>query len=184
MFCVLTVKQRRDSVKERLFGNFTKDAYSLVTVPVIGGAPFYHLSATVGKKGIDPERVIFEVGRCAERLLVEENVKLPKYKGIGEYDSDLLYRKMMNNTAKFIFGEIEDGAEYIEEKGVITYKGNTLEIGRDRNDFDFSGQYSSLKPQGIEKYKFAAALYELCGVFAFGECRFNSVILNGEKKSI
>ncbi len=184
MFCVLTVKQRKDSVKERLLGNLIKDDYSLVTVPVISGAPFYHLSAAVGKKGIDPERVIFEVGRCAERLLVEDNIKLPEFKGIGEYDSDLLYRKMMSNTAEYILGQIEDGAEYTEEKGVITYNGNVLEIGNDRNSFDFPKQYSSLKPQGIEKYKFAAALYELCGVFSLGGCRFNSVILNGEKKSI
>lgn len=184
MFCVLTVKQRRDSVKERLFGSFIKDEYSLITVPVISGAPFYHLNAAVGKKGIDPERVIFEVGRCAGKLLVEENVKLPEFKGIGEYDSDLLYRKMMSNTAEYILGQIEDGAEYIEKKGVITYNGNTLEIGKDRNAFDFPKQYCTLKPQGIEKYKFAAALYELCGVFSLGECRFNSVVLNGEKKSI
>lgn len=184
MFCVLTVKQRRDSAKERLFENFIKDDYSLITVPVIGGAPFYHLNATVGRKGIDPERLIFEVGRCARRLIVEENIKLPNYKGIGEYDSDLLYRKMISNTAEYFLGQIEDGAEYIEEKGVITYNGNTLEIGKDRNAFDFPKQYCSLKPQEIEKYKFAAALYELCGVFSLGECRFNSVIVNGEKKSI
>lgn len=184
MFCVLTVKQRENSLKERLFGNFIKDDYSLVTVPVMGGAPFYHLNAAVGKKGIDPERVIFEVGRCAQRLLTEDNIKLPEFKGIGEYDSDLLYRKMMSNTAEYILGQIEDGAGYIEEKGVIIYNGNTLEIGKDRNAFDFPKQYYTLKPQGIEKYKFAAALYELCGVFSLGGCRFNSVIMNGEKKSI
>lgn len=184
MFCVLIVKYREDSVKERLFGNFIKDEYSLITVPVIGGAPFYQLNATVGRKGIAPERVIFEVGRCAQRLLVEENTNLPNYKGIGEYDSDLLYRKMVSNTADFILVQIGDSAEYIKEKRIIIYNENVLEIGKDRNAFDFPKQYSSLKPHGIEKYKFAAALYELCGVFSLGECRFNSVIVNGEKKSI
>lgn len=184
MFCVLTVNSRKNSAWERLFGRLIKDGYSLVTVPVIGGAPFYHLSVTVGKNGVDFERVIFEVGRCAQRLVVDENIKLPEIRGIGEFNSDLLYKILVKNTASYILEKLGEDADFIEEKGIILYGENTVQIGTDRNDFNLPEMYCSLKPKGIEKYKFAAALYELCGVFSIGECRFNSITVNGEKKSI
>lgn len=184
MFCVLTVKHRDYTAIEKIFGNLIKDDYSLLTVPVLSGAPFYHLTATVGQKGVDFDRVIFEVGRCAQRLLVAENIKLPKIRGIGEFNSDLLYKKLVHNTADFILEKIGKDAVFDKEKGVITYCGNIIELGKDKNDFDLPEPYYSLKPEGIEKYKFAAALYELCGVFSLEECRFNSVNLGGEKKSI
>lgn len=183
MFCVLTVKYRKDTVFERAFGCFIKDSYELVTVPVLSGAPFYHLTATVGKKGMDFERVIFEVGRCAQRLVVSEDIKLPGIHGIGEFNSDLLYKKLIHNTAEYILSIIPKDAVFDEENGIITYRGNKIKIGEDRNDFSLSEQYNELKPQEIEKYKFAAALYELCGVFSIGECLFNSVTVNGEKKN-
>lgn len=184
MFCVLTVNSRKNSTWERLSRRLIKDGYSLVTIPVIGGAPFYHLSATVGKNGVDFERVIFEVGRCAQRLVVNENIKLPEIRGIGEFNSDLLYKILVKNTASYILEELREDADFIEEKGILLYGGNTVQIGTDRNDFNFPEMYCLLKPEQIEKYKFAAALYELCGVFSIGECRFNSITVNGEKKSI
>lgn len=184
MFCVLTVKYRSNTVFERLFGSIIKDDYELVTVPVLGGAPFYHLTATVGKKGVDFERVIFEIGRCAQRLVVGEDIKLPQFRGIGEFNSDLLYKKLICNTADYVLSKIEEDAVFDEKNGIILYCGNEIKIGEDKNDFSFSEQYNALKPQGIEKYKFAAALYELCGVFSIGECRFNSVTVNGEKKNM
>lgn len=184
MFCVLTVKQRNDTEFERLFGNFIKDSYSVLTVPVPHGAPFYHLTATVGKRGVDFERVIYETGRCAQRLLINDSVKLPQIRGIGEYNSDLLCKLLISNTADVLMKEIGEKAVFDEKNGIITYCGNTVEICRDRNDFNYPKMYYSLKPDSIEKYKFAAALYELCGVFSIGGCCFNSVLVNGEKKSI
>lgn len=184
MFCVLTVKRREDNISEKLLGKLKKDSYTLLTVPVLHGAPFYHLTVNTGKKGIDFERVIFEVGRCAQRLLVSDNIILPEIKGIGRFNSDLLYKKLLANTAAFILQQIGDKALYDEKNGIITYRENVIEIGKDRNDFNLAEHYSSLKPSEIEQYIFAAALYELCGVFAIGECRFDFVTLNGEKKSV
>lgn len=184
MFCVLTVKHRDYTAIEKIFGNLIKDDYALLTVPVLSGAPFYHLIATVGKNGPNFERVIFEVGRCAQRLVVDEDVKLPDVWGIGEFNSDLLYKKLIHNTADYLLKSIGKDAVFDEEHRIISYCGKTIELGKDKCDFNLPEQYCSLKPEGIEKYKFAAALYELCGVFSIGECRFNSVTVNGEKKSI
>ena len=183
MFCVLTVNHRKNTVIERLFDRIIKDDYSLVTVPVLSGAPFYHLTATVGKRGVDYERVIFEVGRCAQRLVVSEDTQLPQTRGIGGFNSDLLYKKLIHNTAEFILPKIQKDTVFDEKNGTITYCGNEIIIGEDKNDFSLLEQYNALKPRGIEKYKFAAALYELCGVFSIGDCYFNSVIVNGEKKN-
>lgn len=185
MFCVLTENVRENNISEKLFGRVKKDSYNLLTVPVLHGAPFYHLKVTTGnRKGIDFERVIFEVGRCAQRLLVSDDVILPNIKGIGRFNSDLLYKKLLDNTAELLIKQIGDKALYDEENGIITYRENVIEIGKDRNDFNLAEHYSSLKPEKIEKYIFAAALYELCGVFAIGECRFDFVTVNGEKKNV
>lgn len=184
MFCVLSVKKRENNIAERLFGGFIKDVYLLLTVPVPHGAPFYHLTVTAGKNGVDFERVIFEVGRCAQRLVINDSIKLPNMAGVGEFNSDLLYKKLVNNTAERLLENIGENAAFNEKEEIITYCGNTVKIGGDRNDFYCPKQYYSLKPDGIEKYKFAAALYEFCGVFSIGECCFNNVTVNGEKKNI
>lgn len=184
MFCVLTVNIRENNISEKLFGNLKKDSYTLLTVPVLHGAPFYHLTVNTGKKGIDFERVVFEVGRCAQRLLLSDEIKLPEIRGIGRFNSDLLYNKLIDNTADFLLKQIGNEAKFDRTNGIITYRENVIEIGKDRNDFDLSEQYCVLKPREIEKYTFAAALYELCGVFEVGERRFNFVTVNGEKKSI
>ncbi len=169
MFCVLTVKCRRDGLFERTLGFLRKDKYELVTVPVLKAAPFFHLTATVGKKGVDYQKVLLEVGRCAEKLVVENGVDVPKMYGIGEFNGNLLYEKMAENTLKLI------------SKDVVQ---NNSKIEFDKNDFSLPDYYLKLIPNGVEKYKFASALYELCGAFSLDKAHFNSVIINGEKKSI
>lgn len=44
--------------------------------------------------------------------------------------------------------------------------------------------YKKLLLQGIDEYDFYSALYELCGVFSLGECIFENVMVNNEKKLI
>ncbi len=44
--------------------------------------------------------------------------------------------------------------------------------------------YKKLIPNGVEEYSFYSALYELCGVFSLGECIFEVVTVNNEKKHI
>lgn len=184
MFCVLTVKRRKDSVFEKLFPFAIKDDYELTTVPVIKGSPFYQLSVTVGKKGVDYKRVIYEVGRCAEKLVIDEDITLPKIRGIGEFKSDILYHKMIENTANVLIEKLGEDAVYKRALGTIIYKENTLKIGEDKNDFNLPYEYLHLLPKQVEKYQFASALYELCGVFSLGNSLYNSVIVNGEKKNI
>lgn len=42
--------------------------------------------------------------------------------------------------------------------------------------------YKKLLPQGIDECDFYSALYELCGVFSLGECIFEKISVNNEKK--
>ncbi len=44
--------------------------------------------------------------------------------------------------------------------------------------------YRKLTPKGINEYDFYSALYELCGVFSLGECIFENVMVNNEKKLV
>ena len=44
--------------------------------------------------------------------------------------------------------------------------------------------YKKLLTQGVCEYDFYSALYELCGVFSLGECIFENVMVNNEKKLI
>ena len=44
--------------------------------------------------------------------------------------------------------------------------------------------YKKLLPEGINEYDFFSALFELCGVFSLGECIFENVMVNNEKKPI
>jgi hypothetical protein len=44
--------------------------------------------------------------------------------------------------------------------------------------------YKKLLPEGINEQDFYSALYELCGVFSLGECIFETVCVNNEKKLI
>ena len=98
MFCVLTVKERDKTLFERLFGRFLVDEYSVKTIPVFKGAPFFILDITKGKREIDWENVIFAVGKCAKRLVLLDDIIIPEDKGISVFKSTVLYGKMMKNT--------------------------------------------------------------------------------------
>ena len=98
MFCVLKINQRKQNFSEKLFGKFIKDEYVLSTIPVYKGAPFYLLEITIGKRGIDWERVLFSVGKCASRLIINCDTDIPEGMNIGLYKSDKLYKKIMENT--------------------------------------------------------------------------------------
>ncbi len=103
MFCVLSVKERNKTLFERLFGRFLVDEYSVKTVPVFKGAPFFSLNITTGKREINWENVIFSVGKCAARLLLNGDIQLPDDMNIAVFKSQLLYSKMMENTFIHIF---------------------------------------------------------------------------------
>lgn len=49
-------------------------------------------------------------------------------------------------------------------------------------NFSVPSIYESLLPDGVSEYDFYSALYELCGVFSLGECVFENLIINNEKK--
>ena len=44
--------------------------------------------------------------------------------------------------------------------------------------------YKKILPQNVNECDFYSALYELCGVFSLGECIFENVMVNNEKKLI
>lgn len=249
MFCVLNVRRRENTFTERLFGRFIKDDYSLKTVPVLKGAPFFVLTATVGKNGADWEMVESLVGKCAKRLLVQEGISLPNNDNIGVFKSNMLYKKIAENTFVEILRNnrinkspktvcISDNranntaflskiSHYAKELNVITsakekYDEASSNIMKDSgltvsflssrkneqifidldnstmnircengvlniangSDFTVPEIYRSLLPNGIDKYDFYSALYELCGVFAVGECIFSDIEVNNEKRCV
>ena len=51
-------------------------------------------------------------------------------------------------------------------------------------DFTVPQIYEKLLPERIEKYSFYSALYELCGVFSLGDCIFDVITVNKEKKCV
>ncbi len=98
MFCVLNIETRKNTLNERLFGRFIKDKYNLHLVPVFKAAPFYMYNVTVGKRGADWQKILFCTGKCARRFVITSNTQLPKLKGVGTFKSDLLYKKLIQNT--------------------------------------------------------------------------------------
>ncbi len=50
-------------------------------------------------------------------------------------------------------------------------------------NFSVPSIYENLLPNGVSEYDFYSALYELCGVFSLGECVFDNLMVNNEKKS-
>ena len=98
MFCVLSVRRRNSTLFERIFGRLMTDEFSVKTIPVYKGAPFFSLVVTTSKREINWEDVILAVGRCASRLVLNGDINLPENPNIGIFKSDALYRKMLNNT--------------------------------------------------------------------------------------
>ncbi|MCH5191439.1 MAG: hypothetical protein J1F23_04675 [Oscillospiraceae bacterium] len=98
MFCILNINKRDNTLFERLFGRWIGDTYSLETVPVFKGAPYYILNVTVGKRGVDWDRIVGTAGKCAKRLLITNSVEFPERSDVGMFKSRVLYGKMMKNT--------------------------------------------------------------------------------------
>ena len=248
MFCVLNVKTRGNNFYERIFDCFIKDEYNRHTIPVYKGAPFYLLDVSVGKRGISWERVVLEVGKCAQRMVPTKYFDLSEDWNVGYFKSDVLYNKMMKNTLlkilsnnlvnnpKSIFIVDEYGKhtdftkrvskyastllistsqkekyydicdEITDDNGLcpvltsdnngalvrINTNNNVMTIVCENENLNISGGcdftvpqiYEKLLPEGIEKYNFYSALYELCGVFSLGEGFFDVITVNKEKKCI
>jgi hypothetical protein len=51
-------------------------------------------------------------------------------------------------------------------------------------DFSVPQIYENLLQDGINKYDFYSAIYELCGVFSLGETFFDTIIVDNEKKRV
>lgn len=247
MFCVLKINRRNQTIFEKLFGAFMKDEYNLSAIPVFKGAPFYLLDAYVGKRGVDWERVLLYVGKCASRLIVNCDVEIPDNMNIGIYKSEKLYDKIMKNTFLEIIKNNTDKTKLLnisilDKQGKYTdfteklssysssitvatdnkekysdvcsrIKENTgmcpvlisdfadkeVKINTDTNimtirtrsefinissgkDFSVPSIYEKILPDGIPSYNFYSALYELCGVFSLGECVFDNLTVNNQKK--
>lgn len=56
----------------------------------------------VGKRGVDWQQVTSCVGKCANRLLVDDSVVLNKEFGVGRYKKNALYSKLMQNSFVYI----------------------------------------------------------------------------------
>ena len=123
MFCLLKISERRDNLKEKIFGRFIRDTYELKTIPVFKGAPFYKLEVTIGKKGVDWQQVTYFVGKCANRLLLDESINIDDIEDVGRYKNKVLYEKMMKNTFVRILkqqNKIFDSLCIIDKRGAST----------------------------------------------------------------
>lgn len=246
MFCVLNIEKRADTLRERLFGSFIKDEYNARLIPVFKGAPFYFFNVTVGKRGVDWDRILYTAGKCARRLVLTNNTDLPQINDVAEFKSNMLYRKIMENT----FAHILKGLNTKKSVTLIDTDGNSADllykiapyastitvITENKKDYEFvcddiqektglciavqssfaeaevkidanrsvmtvtdekscinitSGCdftvpeiYEKLLPENTDNYMFYSALYELCGVFALGECVFEIITVNNEKISL
>ncbi len=247
MFCVLKINRRNQTAFEKLFGALKKDEYNLSAIPVFKGAPFYILDVCIGKKGIDWEKVLLYVGKCASRLIVNCEIDIPRDMNIGVYKSEKLYDKVMKNTFLDIIKNNTDkrnllNISILDKQGIYTdfteklslfsssitiatedkekyydvcerirentgmclvltndFADKDIKINADTNimtirtkdelinvtsgdDFSVPSIYEGLLPDGVSEYDFYSALYELCGVFSLGECFFDNLMVNNEKK--
>lgn len=246
MFCVLSVKERNRTFFERIFGKLLTDDFTVRTIPVYKGAPFFVLEITTGKREINWENVILAVGKCASRLILSNEIKIPEKMNIGVFKSNALYDKMMKNTMLQIFENNKSKLysvsvmdkdasdkeftkklsqyasslsictlnkeeyssiceEITDETGmcpVLTNDFNDAEIKINTDtlvmtvlnkqninisageDFTVPEIYEKLLQNGVNKYDFYSAVYELCGVFSLGEGVFDTIIVNNEKKRL
>ena len=91
-------------------------SYELKTIPVFKGAPFYKLEVTIGKKGVDWQQVTYFVGKCANRLLLDESINRFYYNQLDQYE-------------KAIYDGIMNDLEYVESKN-----GAFINLGEKLND--------------------------------------------------
>ncbi len=248
MFCVLNVEKKNRNFFEKIFKFLAKDEYSIATIPVFKGAPFYVLNASV-YDAVDWHRVIEYSGKCCKRLVLNGDITIPENQGIGVFNSPVLYNKVFMNTLSHIiknnispknpqsitlydkkgkyacfltllvpyaskltvvsenkekYTKICD--EILENTGLCVsllsdFNDETIKINADKNVMSVSAKnqfinitcgenmivnniYKKLLPEGVDEYTFYSALYELCGVFSLGECIFETVTVNNEKKHI
>lgn len=97
MFCVLNVEKKKLTLIEKIFKFLARDEYTIKTVPVFKGAPFYVLDVSVCDN-VDWDKIIECAGKCAKRLLVSNEFEIPQCKEIGVFKSDILYNKAFQNT--------------------------------------------------------------------------------------
>lgn len=246
MFCVIEIKNERHTYFEKFFERFSKTKYYIKTVPVFKGAPFYVLTADLGRNGFDWNYVVECIGKCSKRLVLSNGVDLPNNRTVSEHKSKLLYTLMCQNTFLYILkqnkklldlclidrkGRYTDFAEKLssfaksftivsDDKkayGKIAEKimdkiglcpviqddvsNAKIKIDADNNimtvscekellnirngcDFTVPEIYERLLPDNVPKYDFYSALFELCGVFSIGECIFDTIDVNNEKKAV
>ena len=125
MFTVLNIEKRKNSLTEKLFGGFRSDIYCPRLVAVYKGAPFYVLDVQIGKKGINIEKIIVSVGKCARRMVTNCEALLPRADEVGFFKSDELYKRMLENTfLKILEQNIHPKTQVsvclIDKKGVYT----------------------------------------------------------------
>ncbi|MBO5944696.1 MAG: hypothetical protein J6Q50_05320 [Clostridia bacterium] len=248
MFCVLNVEKKNRNFFEKIFKFLARDEYSIATVPVFKGAPFYMLNASV-YDAVDWERVIEHSGKCCKRLVVNGNIIIPENQGVGVFNSPILYNKVFMNTLLHIIKnnvtiKTPQNITVYDKKGVYAdfltmivpyasqitvvtdnkdkytkvcdkilentglcvsllsdFNDGTIKINIDKNVMSICTKnqfinvtcgenmivnniYKKLLPKGVDEYTFYSALYELCGVFSLGECIFETVTVNNEKKHI
>ncbi len=81
-------------------------------------------------------------------------------------------------SAEFADGDIKINAD----KNIMTVNGFlNISCG---DDFTVPKIYEKLLPNGIDRYDFYSALYELCGVFSLADSCFRVINVNNEKKRI
>ena len=97
MFCVLNIEKRKRTILENLFRFISRDEYSIKTVPVFKGAPFYVLDAKICNN-IDWCKIIEIAGKCSKKLLISGNIEIPEDKNLGKFNSGVLYNKIFQNT--------------------------------------------------------------------------------------
>ena len=248
MFCILNIEKKKLTLLEKVFRFLAQDDYVIKTIPVFKGAPFYVLDVEICEN-IDWDKVIENTGKCSKRLILNNHIEIPEYKGIGVFKSDTLYNKIFHNTVLQIImnnkrkkdlyhiAVYDKNADFIDFATRLSRHSSKLtvvtenkekymslcddilektglcisllsdfdnakikiDMGRNVMSIDTNNQflnitngenitvddiYKKLLPQNVNEYDFYSALYELCGVFSLGECIFESVMVNNEKKLV
>ena len=248
MFCALRIYEKNKTIADKLFGFMLKNEYKVTTVPVYKAAPFFLLDVTVHKKYPDAENIISRVGKCALRLVTSSRDRLQGTDGIGFFDSNLLYDKVIKNTfikilennfamlptdlcvidtegknkdfvisvckfAATLSVVTENKTDYLSVCDEITeltgicpvlknkVENENIDLYTDENKITVINQddrtdilkgdkiimpdiYAKIIPEGVPELEFYSALYELCGVFALGDCVFEYITVNNEKKRV
>ncbi len=146
MFTVLNIQKRKDTLFEKIFGCLRSDDYQVRTVAVYKGAPFYILDAVIGKKGINTEKIIVSVGKCAKRMVTSDDSLLPQVDEIGLFKSDELYKCLLQNTFLTILRQnfshknlvtvcfVDRGGEYTDFVRELSSFSSSLNIVTDKKE--------------------------------------------------